>query len=79
MKLSNVVPEETKRNRRSTSEAKCSPLTCYGRGVPGAFATSYEDNIALAGVRIVVLEEEELVDAVFLEGSDFDYSTNGAG
>lgn len=42
-------------------------LTCDGSGVPGAFAASDEDDIALARVGIVVLEKEELVDAIVLE------------
>lgn len=43
-----------------------------------ALATSYEDDIPLAGVGVLVLEEEELVYAVFLESSDLDDGTDRA-
>jgi len=38
-----------------------------------------ENNIPLAGVDIVVLEEEELVHAVFLERAELDEQADGAG
>lgn len=41
-----------------------------------AFASSDKDDVALAGIDIIVLENEELVDAILLKGSDFYDSTN---
>lgn len=38
--------------------------------MPSTLAAGNEDDIALAGVDIVVFEDEELVDAVFLELRD---------
>lgn len=40
--------------------------TCYGLGMAAALAARHKDNVALTGVGVAILEEEELVDAVFL-------------
>ena len=54
-------------------------LTSNRRRMAGAFAPRHENHIALAGVGIVVFDEEELVDAVILERRDLDHGTDGAG
>lgn len=41
--------------------------TCYGLSVTAALATGNKDDIALAGISVVVFEEEELVDAIVLK------------
>lgn len=38
-----------------------------------AFPSRDEDDVALACIGILILENEELVDSVLLEGSDLDY------
>lgn len=38
-----------------------------------AFPSRDEDDVALARIGILILENEELVDSVLLEGSDLDY------
>ena len=53
-------------------------LTCYCLRVAAAFAPRDEDDIALAGVDVLVLEDEELVDSVLLEGGDLDYHADRA-
>lgn len=50
---------------------KSSP-TCYRIGMAAALASGDKDDIALARVDIVVLQNEELVDAVLLERRDLD-------
>lgn len=45
----------------------------------GTLPAGDEDDIALSGPDIVALEEEELVDAVVLEGRDLDDSADRAG
>ena len=40
-------------------------------------ASNEEDDIPLAGIDIMILEEEKLVDAVFLQGAEFDEQTDG--
>lgn len=54
-------------------------LTSYRPHLLRVLASNEEDNVPLAGVDIVVLEEEELVDAVFLESAELDEQSNGAG
>lgn len=53
-------------------------LTCDGLSMPGTLPAGDEDDIALRGADIVALEEEELVDAVVLEGRDLDDGADGA-
>lgn len=43
-----------------------------------AFASGNEDDIALAGVDIVVLKDEELINAILLKHGDFDYNSDWA-
>ena len=43
-----------------------------------AFASGNEDNIALAGVDIIVLKDKELVNAILLKHGDFDYNSDWA-
>jgi len=44
-----------------------------------AFAPSDENDVALACIGIILLEEEELVDAVVLKGCDLDDESDGTG
>jgi len=39
-------------------------LTCYGLNIVLGVAAGNEDDVPLAGIRIVGVEEEELLDAV---------------
>lgn len=41
-----------------------------------AFASRNKDNIALAGICVVILQNEELVYSIFLKDSDLDYSSD---
>jgi hypothetical protein len=50
--------------------------TCYCARLFGVLAANEEHNIPLAGVDIVVLQEENLVYAIFLERTEFDEKTN---
>jgi hypothetical protein len=43
------------------------------------FASSEKDNIPLACVGVLIFQEEELFDSIFLEGRNFDYDANGSG
>ena len=45
----------------------------------GALAPRHEDDIALARIGVIVLEKEELVDAVLLQGRDLDDVADRAG
>lgn len=54
-------------------------LTCDGLSMSGTLSAGNEDDIALSGADIVALQEEELIDAVVLEGCDLDDSPNRAG
>lgn len=56
-----------------------SQLTCYLGRTTGAFTPRYEDDIALAGICVVVLQEEELVDSVLLKRRNFHDGADGAG
>lgn len=53
-------------------------LTCYRLGVAATLASRDEHDIALAGVDILVLKDEELVDSILLEGSHLDYHADWA-
>jgi hypothetical protein len=46
--------------------------------MPTALSSSHKDDIALTCIHVVVLEDEELVDAILLERSNFDDCTDGA-
>ncbi len=52
--------------------------TRYGIGLPSAFASSDEDDIVLAGVDVVIFQDKELVNSVFLKLGDLDNQPNGA-
>jgi hypothetical protein len=54
-------------------------LTCDVLGMSGTFAPRHEYDIALAGVGIVVLQKEELVDAVLLQRRDLDDDADRTG
>lgn len=43
-----------------------------------ALASGNEDDIALAGVDIIVLEDKELINAILLKHGDFDYNSDWA-
>lgn len=55
-----------------------SRLTCYGLRMPAALSSGDKDDIALARIHIIVLEDEELVDAVLLQCGDLDDGADGA-
>lgn len=42
-----------------------------------AFASGHKDDVALARIHIIVLQDEELIDAVFLESCDPDDCADG--
>lgn len=52
--------------------------TCYGLSATATFTPSDEDDITLACVDIIVFENEELVDTVLLQHSNFDDDTDRA-
>lgn len=54
-------------------------MLCYFGGMTCAFAPSYEDDVALTRVGIVVFQEKELVDTIFLKGRYFDDGADRAG
>lgn len=43
-----------------------------------ALAASDEDDVALTGIDVVIFQDEELVDTIFLKCSNLDYQANGA-
>ena len=43
-----------------------------------ALASGNEDDIALAGVDIIVLKDKELINAILLKHGDFDYNSDWA-
>jgi hypothetical protein len=43
------------------------------------FAPSYEDDVSLARVGILLLQKEELFDSVLAESRDLDYASNWPG
>lgn len=57
------------------TEAEERERTGYSLGVSPTLPSSYEDNVLLARVHVVVLQDEKFVDAIFLQCVDFD---NGA-
>jgi hypothetical protein len=52
-------------------------LTCYGLDVPLGVAAGNEDNVALAGVGIVGVEKEELLDTIVSQRRGRDYCADG--
>lgn len=54
-------------------------LTGDSLSVPGALASCHEDNIALACIGILLFKEEELIDAILVQGGHLDNDTNRAG
>jgi len=52
-------------------------LTSNGMGVAGGFAACDEDNIPLTRICVLVLEKEEVVDAVVAKGRSFDHHAEG--
>lgn len=53
--------------------------TCYGLGVARTLAPRDEDDIPMACVSVIILQEEKLVDSVFLEFRDLYYEANWSG
>lgn len=53
-------------------------LTGYGANLLCALASHHENDVSLRRVDIVILEEEWLIDAVFLQCAEFDNQANGA-
>ncbi len=47
--------------------------------MPPALAASNEDNIALAGIRILILEEEEVLNPIIAQCGSFDDDAEGTG
>jgi hypothetical protein len=52
--------------------------TCYHAYLLCIFSSDHEDDVPLAGVNVVVLEEEWLVNAILLESAEFDDEANSA-
>lgn len=46
--------------------------------MPAALASGHKDDIALARVHIIILQDEEFVDPVLLERGDLDDCADGA-
>jgi hypothetical protein len=54
-------------------------LTCDVMSVAGRLAAGDEDDIPLACICVLVLEKEEIVDAVIAQGRGLDHDTKRAG
>lgn len=52
-------------------------LTCDALDLAATLATRNEDDIALACIDVIVLENEKLLNAVFLKCRDLDYDADG--
>lgn len=46
--------------------------TCYHACLLRVFASDHKDDVPLAGIDIVVLQEEGFVDAILLESAELD-------
>lgn len=57
---------------------RISVLTCNRLGISSTFASRDEDDISLASIRVLILEEEEVIDAIIPQRRGFDYQTNRA-
>lgn len=53
--------------------------TSYHANLLCILSSHHKDNVALAGVDVVVLEEKGLVHAIFLESAELDEEAHGAG
>lgn len=66
-------------SHRTASDLHRNPyLTCYGLCMSAAFSASHKDDIALARIHVVILENEELIDAILLKRSNLDDCADGA-
>jgi len=63
---------------REWTENRPSCHTRYRLSMATDLSPCDKNDIVLAGVDVVIFENEEFVDAVFLQGSDLDYRTDGA-
>jgi hypothetical protein len=54
-------------------------LLCYHADLVGILSADEEDNVSLAGVDIVILQEERLVHAIFLKSAELDNQTDSTG
>ena len=63
-------------NSQDKNEKIGSNHTSYCPSLLGILATDEEDHVPLAGIDIVVLQEEDLVDTIFLKCTEFDEETN---
>lgn len=54
-------------------------LTGDGVSVTSTLASCDEDNITLACIGVLVLEKEEFIDAIVIQGRDFDDNSNRTG
>ena len=52
--------------------------TCYCARLFGVLAANKEHDIPLAGIDVVVLQEEDLVYAIFLKRTELDEKTNSS-
>ena len=59
-------------NSQDKNKKKGSNHTSYCPSLLGILAADEEDHVPLAGIDVVVLKEEDFVDAILLEGTEFD-------
>lgn|SRR5687768_3624327 len=52
-------------------------LTCYCLSMAPTFASGDEDDVALAGIDVVILQDEELLDTILLQCCNFDNCAYG--
>ncbi len=74
-----VKNQDRTEKRPSETGAHSGILTGDSLGMATALAARDEDDVVLAGIRVVVFEKEELVDAVVVERRDLDDDADGAG
>jgi hypothetical protein len=53
-------------------------LFCYHANLVGVLSSDQEDNIPLAGVDVVILQEEWLINAILLKSAELDDKTDCA-
>lgn len=63
-------------NERKTDKRDMFKHTSYCPSLLCILAANEEDDIALGGVNVVVLEEEYFVDTIFLKRAEFDEQTD---
>lgn len=53
-------------------------LTCYHANLLRILSADQENNVSLAGIDVVILQEERFVDAIFLKIAELDDQANSA-